>query len=51
MAGRTLKKNQNYYKDYENLYYSKGRKHGLLFNDFLQMIPAISVFFNPDLER
>jgi hypothetical protein len=39
------------WRDLQNIYYSKGRKNVLDFNQFLEILPTISLYFEPDLHR
>ena len=39
------------WRDLQNIYHSKGRKNVLDFGQFLEILPIISVYFEPDAER
>ncbi len=39
------------WRDLQNVYHSKGRKNVLDFTQFLEILPIISLYFEPDLEK
>jgi hypothetical protein len=51
VAGKNLERNSIIWRNLQNVYYSKGRKNILDFNQFLDILPTLSLYFEPDLER
>ena len=48
---KLLQKGSITWRDLQNVYYSKGRKNVLDFGQFLEILPFISLYFEPDLEK
>lgn len=49
VAGYQISKHKSLWNDLQILYYSKGRKNCLHFANFLELIPTIACYFEPDL--
>jgi hypothetical protein len=49
VAGYQISKHKSLWNDLQILYYSKGRKNCLYFANFLELIPTIACYFEPDL--
>ena len=49
--GKQLQKNKGYWKEIQILYHSKGIKNSLSFKNFLDLLPTLAVYSEPDLTR
>ncbi len=45
-AGRSLYKNSDGWKKIATLYHGKGKKTGMIFDEFLKLLPSISTQFS-----
>ncbi len=49
LNGKKLTKNTPAYKDIETVYYSIGRKKGMMtFAQFLEILPTLSIYLSPE---
>ena len=49
--GKKVQKNKGDWKDLQILYHSKGIKNSLSFKNFLDLLPTLAVYAQPDMNR
>lgn len=50
-AGKPIQKNKGPWKDLQLLYYSKGCQNSLSFKNFLELLPSLAIYAEPDMNR
>lgn len=49
--GSKLQKNKGEWKDLQILYHTKGIKNSLSFKNFLELLPTVAIYAEPDMNR